>query len=158
MSLSDRTAYPVLFGSVPGAWVSAVLFGGAQTRNAAAELTGSWVLAAGSSFLVKHLLRRARPFRREPDIVARTGYVGARSIDQYSFPSGHAALASAVVTSAILSYPKWYVIAPGAAWVGSVSISRIWLGVHYPSDVAAGLVLGTAAGFLSSRLLGEVFD
>ncbi|ULT24063.1 phosphatase PAP2 family protein [Sphingobacterium sp. E70] len=40
------------------------------------------------------------------------------------------------------AYSKWYVVAPSLLWAGSVGYSRMYLGVHYPTDVLAGAVLG----------------
>jgi membrane-associated phospholipid phosphatase len=70
-------------------------------------------------------------------------------------PSGHASLAAAIAMSWSLSHPKWYVIAPGAVWASSVALSRVWLGVHYPSDILAGTLLGAGIG-VGVHLLGPV--
>ncbi len=156
--LADRSAYPVFYASVPSIWAGALLFGGRDDTIAAAKLSGAWIAASGSSLLLKHLFKRERPFRTEEGVNARTEYVGGRVIDRFSFPSGHATLASAIVTSAMLAYPRWYVIAPASIWVGTVSVSRIWMGVHYPSDVAVGLVLGTATGIVSHLVLNGLID
>jgi len=64
----------------------------------------------------------------------------------YSFPSGHAMAAVAVYgVLALLLWQRgkrgWAVLA--GAWVPLVAISRVYLGVHYPSDVLASLALGT---------------
>ena len=63
-------------------------------------------------------------------------------------PSGHAALSFALVTSWSLSHPRWYVIAPGAVWASSVAVSRVWLGVHYPTDILAGAAIGAGVALL----------
>ncbi len=68
------------------------------------------------------------------------------------FPSGHTSLAFAIATSLSLKYPKWYVIAPSYVWACSVGYSRMNLGVHYPSDVLAGAVLGAGSAFLTYKL------
>lgn len=64
-----------------------------------------------------------------------------------SFPSIHTASAFSLATSLSIKYPKWYVIAPSALWACSVGFSRMNQGVHYPSDVLAGAVLGTGCAF-----------
>lgn len=51
-----------------------------------------------------------------------------------------------------MAYPKWYVIAPAFLWAGSVSYSRMYLGVHYPTDVAAGAALGVGSTFILQSL------
>ncbi|MGB8358080.1 MAG: phosphatase PAP2 family protein, partial [Bacteroidales bacterium] len=48
-----------------------------------------------------------------------------------------------------LDYPKWYVIVPSYAYAGTVAYSRMHLGVHYPSDVLAGALIGSGCAVLS---------
>jgi undecaprenyl-diphosphatase len=69
-----------------------------------------------------------------------------------SFPSGHTSSAFNTATFICLTYPKWYVIAPAALWATSVAYSRMYLGVHYPSDVLAGAVLGAGTAYLTYYL------
>jgi membrane-associated phospholipid phosphatase len=113
------------------------------------------VVTYGAVKALKELIRRPRPYATLPDIRSRspryspTGPEGA----SFAFPSGHAAMAFAVATSWSLSHPQWYVVAPGALWASSVALSRVWLGVHYPSDIVAGALLGTGLS-LSIHLLG----
>ncbi len=158
MTAADYSAYPVMYGAVPSAWLGSVLTGSRDDRRSAIQLTLAWGLSAGSSVVLKHLVRRPRPFEVERGIGAKTGYVGARHIDRYSFPSGHAAITAAIVTTLSLSYPHWYVVVPGMAFASSVSLSRIWLGVHYPSDVVSGIFLGVAAGSLAYVAGDHLFE
>ncbi|MFB6294715.1 MAG: phosphatase PAP2 family protein [Candidatus Nanohaloarchaea archaeon] len=65
-----------------------------------------------------------------------------------SFPSGHTALAFMLATVLSRRYGRTAPLYVLAAFVG---VSRVYLGLHYPSDVAAGAVLGTAAGLLVYR-------
>jgi undecaprenyl-diphosphatase len=69
-----------------------------------------------------------------------------------SFPSGHTT--DAFVTAAVLSlaFRKWYVIVPVYLWALLVAYSRMDLGVHYPSDVLAGMCLGTVMAFIGYRV------
>jgi membrane-associated phospholipid phosphatase len=90
---------------------------------------------------IKQLSRRPRPFltyqRLAP--VYRPG--------EYSFPSGHTSSVFSAMTSLSRAYPKWYVIAPSLLWATGVGYSRMYLGVHYPTDVTVGAILGTGTAF-----------
>jgi len=107
-------------------------------------------LMIGESFLVttiiattlKHTINRARPFETYPDIQKLSA--GGSS----SFPSGHTSDAFSTATSLSLAFPKWYVIAPSYTYATLVGYSRMHLGVHYPSDVLAGAVIGAGSAFL----------
>jgi membrane-associated phospholipid phosphatase len=94
---------------------------------------------------LKNAINRPRPHETYPDI-----YVLPGSETSLSFPSGHTSLAFATATALTLKYPKWYVIAPSYFWACSVGYSRMNLGVHYPSDVLAGAVLGAGSAYVTS--------
>lgn len=108
----------------------------------------------GEAFLVnafittalKHTIKRDRPFKTYTDIDQAASTVG------YSFPSGHTSSAFATATSLSLAYHKWYVIAPSFVWASAVGYSRMHLGVHYPSDVVAGAIIGSGSAYLSYKM------
>lgn len=87
--------------------------------------------------LLKQHVARARPYAECPDICACTD-----ALDCYSFPSGHTlhAVAYAIVLGWHFPLAAW-IVAPYAVLV---ALSRVVLGLHYPSDVAAGAVTGAA--------------
>jgi len=96
--------------------------------------------------IVKHIIARPRPYRSCPGIRACTP-----SLDEFSFPSGHTlhAFAYAVILSSY--YPALnYVLWPFAVVVG---VSRIVLGLHYPSDVIVGAAVGALTAVVSFNLL-----
>lgn len=107
---------------------------------------------------MKYAIDRQRPYDRYPDRVNPRG-----TETSPSFPSSHTAAAFSLATSLSIRYPKWYVIAPSAFWACSVGFSRINKGVHYPSDVAAGAVIGAGCAvanvyvnrWLNKWLFGE---
>ncbi len=107
-------------------------------------------LIIGASFLattvfangLKYAVNRPRPFKTYPDIQKLSA--GGSS----SFPSGHTSDAFSTATSLSLAFPKWYVIAPSYTYAALVGYSRMHLGVHYPSDVLAGAVVGAGSAFL----------
>ena len=95
---------------------------------------------------LKQAFHRPRPYRTYSDI---TAYESETSL---SFPSGHTSLAFATATALSLKYPKWYVIVPSYLWAGSVGYSRMNLGMHYPTDVLAGAILGAGSAFVTYKL------
>ena len=152
---ADRSAFPVFFAAPIMAWGGVWAVRGGGDWSDAYRLTVSQVATYGAVKGLKALFRRPRPFMVLPEIQSRSpryslsGPEGA----SFAFPSGHAAMAFAVAASWSLSHPEWYVVAPSALWASAVALSRVWLGVHYPSDVLAGALLGTGLS-LSVHLLG----
>jgi len=108
---------------------------------------------------VKHAVARPRPFVTLPDArqfgVVGKGYVppeemGANTGSRNSMPSSHAANWFAATMVAFLFYRRsWRFMLPMAA---AVAFSRVYNGVHYPSDVLAGAILG--AGYAAAGLIG----
>lgn len=150
MQLSNATAYPVFLAGSASAWLGVWAFRNDGDWSDAYRLTVSEVGALGMAIGLKYLVRRTRPYVRYPDVTSRTGDIAQR--DPYSFPSGHAALAFAQVTSWVLSHPRWYIAVPGFVWASSVAVSRVWLGVHYPGDIFAGALIGTIIAWGVHRL------
>lgn len=115
-----------------------------QTTMNGLEVGVSLAVSVAFTQALKYSIDRERPFDKYP------GYIYNRiSADSPSFPSGHTSSMAATATSLCLIYPKWYVIAPAAFWTVSVGYSRMQLGVHYPSDVAAGLLVGAGSAVLT---------
>lgn len=121
---------------------------GRRNRYAGAALyTGvSVVGSAGLTTLLKYAIQRPRPVLTYPDIQPLVEESSA------SFPSGHTTNAFAFATALSLSYPRWYVVMPAYAWAGAVGYSRLHLGVHYPSDILAGAVVGAGTAWLTHKL------
>jgi membrane-associated phospholipid phosphatase len=92
---------------------------------------------------LKYSINRERPFVTYPDITKKSG------AGSPSFPSGHTSGAFATATSVSLVYKKWYVTVPAYTWAGAVGYSRMHLGVHYPSDVLAGAIIGSGCAWLT---------
>ena len=98
------------------------------------------------SVALKSITKRDRPYDTYPEIDNVTVE------NSYSFPSAHTSSAFATATSLSMAYPKWYVIAPTFLWAGAVGYSRMYLGVHYPTDVLAGAIIGSGSAFLCYKL------
>ena len=118
-------------------------FGNAEWKSRGARLLLGLVLSAAVIFVLKISFKRRRP----------DGDWGAvyRKIDPYSFPSGHAARAMAVV---VVSWPwaGWPAGVLILAWALAMSLARVSLRVHFPSDAVGGALVGAAAGFLTLRV------
>jgi membrane-associated phospholipid phosphatase len=102
-----------------------------------------------NAFITKALkvaVNRARPFDTYSDIDPVVSSTGK------SFPSGHTSIAFSTATSLSMAYPEWYVIVPSFLWASSVGYSRMHLGVHYPSDVAAGALIGAGSAFATFKI------
>jgi len=115
--------------------------------RAAALIPVCHMAAAGlaSTILYKWLKRkthRPRPYNRNPGISC-----GIAPLDQFSFPSGHTLHAVAFSVVALVYYPDlaWLLL----PFTALVAVSRLVLGLHYPSDVLAGIVIGATISILS---------
>jgi membrane-associated phospholipid phosphatase len=97
------------------------------------------------SNILKYSVNRPRPFLTYSFIEKVTS--GASP----SFPSDHTSDAFALATAVSLIWPKWYVIIPSYAWACAVGYSRMDLGVHYPSEVLAGAIIGAGSAYLCSK-------
>jgi len=88
-------------------------------------------------FILKNTLKRPRP----PEVVENFTSI-VQASDQFSFPSGHTMAAFLLAGLSVL------VIGAEAAilylWASAVGVSRVILGVHFPTDILAGATLGTA--------------
>lgn len=113
-------------------------------------IVGAMLTSTIISTSMKYGINRDRPFVTHPDIVKLTA--GGSP----SFPSGHTSIAFSTATSVSLAYPKWYVIAPSMLWASAVGFSRMHLGVHYPSDVLVGALVGSGSAWLSHFLTKKI--
>lgn len=94
--------------------------------------------------IIKLAVRRRRPEGKWGRIY--------RSTDPHSFPSGHAARSAMLAVLGMGMGPLWLALLL-TAWAPLVGLARVIMGVHYLSDVAAGMVLGL---FLGAMLLALV--
>lgn len=95
---------------------------------------------------LKSRLVRERPFIRHLSI-----HHAMAPLDRYSFPSGHTLHAVAITWQVVAHYPEWsWVLVPFA---GLIALSRVVLGLHYPTDVLAGAALGAGLGATGVAML-----
>ncbi len=113
-----------------------------KTRKKAYYIGISVIISGIISTIIKHSINRPRPF------ITYTFIEKVSSGGSPSFPSGHTTDAFAFATAVSIAYPKWYVIISSYTWAGIIGYSRMNLGVHYPSDVLAGIFLGSSTAFI----------
>jgi membrane-associated phospholipid phosphatase len=127
------------------------VWGGRPGRRAAVGgLASVAATSAVVNLMIKPLGRRRRPDREGAAVPAGRQVPMPAS---RSFPSGHAAAASAFATGAVRWMPA--AAAPLYALAAIVSYSRIHTGVHFPGDVVAGAVIGVTVGSLTSGVLAS---
>jgi undecaprenyl-diphosphatase len=127
-------------------WFAARPYGSTRLKMASLSGLGAAAIALGANQVVLRFWDRPRPFVDHPNL---THVLAARTADP-SFPSDHAAAAFAIAF-AIFAFSR----RTGAAFLLAatlVALSRIALGMHYPSDVLAGLVVGLASATFVTTL------
>jgi membrane-associated phospholipid phosphatase len=115
-------------------------------QREALVMAGSNALCVALTFGMKEVFNRPRPAEHDASIIA------LKNATNGSFPSGHTSIAFATATSLSLLHPKWYVIVPAYSWASLVGYARMYVGVHYPTDVLAGAILGSGTAWLSHKL------
>ena len=101
--------------------------------------------------IMKYSIKRNRPFEAIDTIYKRSS-----PGDQFSLPSGHAS--AAFVMTVLISYFYPVLMLPAIIWASLVGISRIYLGVHYPTDVLAGMAIGILSGLSGITFAGHLFQ
>ncbi len=122
------------------------LFGGDE-RWAALEAS---VASAAVGIALFQVLKRLAD-RRRPCHIERHSWAALLPPDRFSFPSGHSLTAFAVIIPVITFYPP---LGPALLFCAlSVAVSRVLLGMHFVTDVLAGIALGSGLGYCFSHLL-----
>lgn len=123
-----------------------------QVQKKALKLVGSLAINTIVTHSLKNIINRDRPFEKYPTLINPYEFKSG-----YSFPSGHTSVAFSTATSLAISCKKWYVVVPAFTWAASVGYSRLYLGLHYPTDVLAGAIIGTGSAILSNWLSNKIF-
>ena len=122
-------------------------------RRKSYEMFGAALLELAVTGAWKNITNRQRPAEKYPlDVFPYRIYSGK------SIPSGHTSMAFATAASLSLQFKKWYVVVPSYLWATSVGYSRIYLGVHYPTDIIAGAAVGIGSAYLANWLNRKVFQ
>lgn len=101
-----------------------------------------------TNLILKPLIDRPRPWLLVEGLVNIVN-----EPDPRSFPSGHTSAAFAAGTALFRTLPKWWYRAVVMAAAILMGLSRLYVGVHYPSDVLAGALVGAFCGWAGGKLL-----
>lgn len=112
----------------------------------AAQMTLTGVVGVALYKLIKQHAVRERPFITHSAIQCASA-----PLDRYSFPSGHTMHAVSFTLLMAHAFPEWAL--PLTAFTCLVALSRVILGLHYPTDVAAGAALGGVLAFASMQIV-----
>jgi undecaprenyl-diphosphatase len=122
----------------------AVTKGGTRGRIAVAGIIILIIFTDQTGYkLLKEIFQRIRPCNVLPDVITPIDCRGS-----FTFPSNHALNNFAAATFLWRLFPKFKWVFFITAFL--VALSRVYLGLHYPSDIAAGAIIGAAFGYLFS--------
>lgn len=123
-------------------------------ENSAYLLTASEFTNLALTFGIKIFIKRERPLNS----LSYVNTKGMPFLDVYSFPSGHTSTTFAMATTFALRYPKYpQVYAPMYLWGLITAYGRPYFGLHYPSDLLAGAIIGSGSSILIYSLRKELF-
>lgn len=142
----SSTEYAIGFGLPLGVCAASWMKRDPELFKKGVNMSLALALNTASTFIFKRIVNRPRP--------AQTySFISPLEYERnYSFPSGHTSNAFVTATSLSLQFKKWYVVVPAHLWAGASAYSRLHMGVHYPSDVLAGAVLGSASALATYKV------
>jgi undecaprenyl-diphosphatase len=132
--------------------LSAIIVWFIDTAQSSAFITAgaiAYVLEVSLYLILKNAIKRDRPAIR-----IKNYRPWITPSDTFSFPSGHTAAAFLFAYLISVHFPLLTVAF--YAWASAVGASRVLLGVHYPSDILAGAILGTCCAFVGVAIYSTI--
>ncbi len=155
LNVTDRSMMPV------SVLVPTSLFAYGRLRRKTYEENTGYLMSISAftnlavTFGIKTIVKRERPINKLQNVYMN----GTPALDVYSFPSGHTSSGFAMATMFALRYPKYpLVYAPVFAWSLIVAYGRPYFGMHYPSDLLVGALIGTGSSIAIFSLRKELFN
>ena len=149
---TSGSTYFISAGIPTGMLITGLVKNDRDLKRKSYEIFGAIGIELLISESMKIGIDRPRPAEKYPKEI-----FPYRNISGQSFPSGHTSLAFATAATISLQCKKWYITIPAYLWAGSVGYSRMYLGVHYFSDVSAGAIIGVGSAYLSHWVNRKLF-
>lgn len=150
----DNSMLPVALMLPPSLFIYSRVKRNTYDENSAYLLFSSEFTNFAVTFGIKSFFKRARPLNALKNVHSK----GMPILDVYSFPSGHTSTTFSMATLFALRYPKYpQVYAPMYVWGFIIAYARPYFGMHYPSDLLAGALIGTGSSVLVYSLRKELF-
>ena len=144
-------------GSTASFWIASavVLIYRKKTRRDGIVIALSMILVLLlGTLLIKNIVMRPRPYNIPEGLLSAADLIIPKPMGIYSFPSSHSATAFAAATGIFFLNKKWglgaYIL---AALIG---FSRLYLYVHFPTDVLFGAVFGIVCAWLARWIMGKI--
>lgn len=147
MELTSLSIYPAIVIAPSALFINGYIKDDKVMMRNGIKTGAAIVLNIAITTGLKYTINRRRPFVQYPqDIIKRT------DAGPHSFPSGHTSSAFATATALTLATKKWYVAVPTYVYACGVGYSRMRLGVHFPTDVLGGMVVGIGSSLLTWQI------
>lgn len=156
VNITNNSIIPVGIGTPLIMYVTSRVNENSYDENSSVLLGLSEVTNSIFTQGIKHIVKRKRPSRTLSNVLLNdTNY----EKNTYSFPSGHASASFTIATSLTLRYPDDPVLITGLyTYATLVSLGRIYWGVHYPSDILTGMLIGAGSAALIYSLRSPIID
>ena len=140
-------------GNVGFIWILMIiiLLARSNTRKIGKVALISFLICVGITFVIKPWVARIRPFDSIPALIPLV----QKPLDA-SFPSGHTSASFSVAWIIYSLYPNKKIGVAVMILAFCIAFSRLYVGVHYPSDVIAGILVGMLAAWLSCILMKRI--
>lgn len=142
-----------LFGEHGIFWIALTLVLLAFRKTRPLGLSMAISLSLGyicGNLIVKNVVARIRPYEYRSELSLLVS-----KLSDFSFPSGHSLASFEAATCIFIRYKKWGIAALVLATM--IAFSRLYLYVHFPSDVLAGIILGVLFGIIGSMIVDKIF-
>ena len=142
-----------LFGDKGIFWISLSVIFLIFKKTRPLGLSMAFALSLGficGNIAVKNLVARTRPYEYNTEINLLVS-----KLSDYSFPSGHTLASFEAAVCIFIRYKKWGIAALALAF--AIALSRLYLYVHFPSDVLAGMVLGTVFAIIGTLITNKIY-